>query len=95
MPPDQTPTRHIEAARKRIAHAGALLHASDQADRKILEAATARLKTVQSAIEATRKRAMHDPDAAERYQAAALEAGRLHHVIARAHAVVGEPEAAA
>ena len=88
MPADPQ-TRHIEAARKRTAHAGALLHASDQAERRILDAAHERLERVQADMDAWRGRVMLDPDAAAKHDAALVERGQLNQVIARAHAALG------
>jgi len=88
MPPDPQ-SRHIDAARKRTAHAGALLHASDQAERRILDAAHERLDRVQADLAAWRSRVMLDPATAAKHDAALVEQGQLNQVIARAHAALG------
>lgn len=92
MPPDPQ-ARHIDAARQRIAHAGAILHASHQAEQKILDSAMARLDRVQADLAAWRKRVMTDPEAAAKHEAGLAEQGQLHQVIARCHAILDRQEA--
>ena len=76
--------RHIEAAKRRLAHLGALSARTVETERKILAAAEDRLAAVEADRASLRSRALIDPAAADRYQALTLERGQIETVIGRA-----------
>lgn len=83
---DDLQDRHIEAARQRVAHLHALSHATDEAERKIGEAAKKRLAEVDAELTRLRPRAMLDEATGRRVEDLALERGHLMRVIAQAAA---------
>lgn len=86
-----TQDRHIEAARRRVAHLHALDHATTAAERRILDAAEKRLAVVEAEITQARRRALVHDGAADRYMELTEERGRLLEVIRRAGEHIGQP----
>lgn len=87
-----TPDRHIEAARRRVAHLHALDHATQAAEQRIRDAALKRLEAVEADLAKLRPRALLHDDAAARLAELTAERGRLLEVIRRADAQL-EPAA--
>lgn len=77
------PQQRMQDARRQLSGLQLLAYKTEQAERRILQAAEERLDAVQSEIGTLRPRALADADAAERYQALILERGKLQQVIAR------------
>ena len=86
MPPDQH-QKHIDAARQRLAHLAAMAHGTAEAEKRIAEAATQRLATVEAGIARARPKALTDDRAGESYTALIQERAHLHEVRRRAGAV--------
>lgn len=82
--------RHIAGVRRRLTHLGGLARATEDAERKILAAATERLGTVQGDLGKLRPRVLLEDGAAEEYQGLVSERGQLERVIGRAKQVLGE-----
>lgn len=78
------PDRHIDAAKRRLAHLGGLSARTEATERRILDAAQARIEAVEADLNALKGRALVDDEAADRYRALTFEHGQLDMVIARA-----------
>ena len=74
------------AARTRLVHLAAVAERSNQAERRIHDAAVDRRSIVERELQTLRPRVNLDDAAAERYQALILERGQLDTVIASAQA---------
>lgn len=77
------PQQRMQDARRQLNGLQLLAYKTEQAERRILQAAEERLDAVQSELGTLRPRVLADADAAERYQALILERGKLQQVIAR------------
>ena len=84
MPEGPQLDRHIDAARRRLAHLGGLAGKTDAAERRILAAAQERLAIVQADLAKLKVRAIADNAAGEQYTSLIQEAGQLRLVIAGA-----------
>lgn len=80
--------KHIEAARRRVAHLAALSDATTAADRRIRDAAHKRLEAVEADLAKVAPRALMHDGAAERHAALVKERARLLTVIANADAAL-------
>ena len=77
-----------DKVRGNLGELAAMAAQTDEAERKILKMATARLEVVESQIEQTRKTAFTNGESAQKYQKLITERGTLHQVIAKANAVL-------
>lgn len=76
--------KHIDGAKRRLAHLAGLAATTADTERRILAAAEHRLAAVDADLGALRPRTVIDPDAADRYRALTLERGQIEIVIGRA-----------
>ena len=86
--PAHLPDRHIDASKRRLAHLAGLAAKTEEAERRILAAATHRIEAVEADLGVLRPRVQIDPAAAGRYQELTLERGQLQVAIARAREVL-------
>ena len=82
--------QHIEAARLRLTHLAALGAETEEAERRILAGATARLEQVEGDLNKLRGRAVGDDGAGEQFERLMLERGQLQIVISSARQALGE-----
>lgn len=75
---------HFEVARRQLLSLARIADTTRDAERRILEAAMARLEAVDADIDRLRGRALLDEHAGQQYSALIEERGRLALVIARA-----------
>jgi hypothetical protein len=80
--------RHIEAAKMRLAHLGGLAAKTAADERRILDAAEARLHEVDGQLTQLRPRAVADAAAGDAYERLTMERGQLQIVIAQAQRVL-------
>lgn len=80
--------KHIEAARRRVAHLAAMSDATADAERQIRDAAQTRLETVEAELAKVTPRAILHDGAAEQHATLLKERARLHTVIANADAAL-------
>ncbi len=73
--------KHLDAARARLAHLGGLAARTEQAEKKILEAAQSRLEAVDADLAKLRPRVLLDPETGKQYQSLTMERGQLQTVI--------------
>jgi hypothetical protein len=78
------PGKHIDAAKRRLAHLGGLAAKTEAAEQRILEAAQERVEAVEADMQKLKGRALVDEAAADQYRALTFEHGQLGLVIAHA-----------
>lgn len=83
------PDKHIAAARARLSHLGGIAARTEEAERRILDAAEERMGIVSQELAQLGPRVNLDAAAANRYQALTLERGRLGVVAAQSRQVLG------
>lgn len=80
------PERHIEAAKRRLAHLGGLAARTHEAEQSILAAAEERERAIDAELAKLRPRALLDDDAARRVEELTAERGHLHTIAAKSRA---------
>lgn len=85
-----SPDRHIDAARRRLAHLGGVAARTSDTERRILAAAEERLGVVDKTLASLRPRTLTDPAAGDRYRDLTTERGQLVTVIASAREALGQ-----
>lgn len=80
-------SQHIEAAHQQLGELAAMQAQTERVEREILARAEKRLGEVDGQIARLRRSGrLHEEEPAREYQAAILERGKLHQVIAQARA---------
>jgi hypothetical protein len=79
-----------DKVRGNLGELAAMAAQTDEAERKILKLATARLEVVESQIEQARATAFTSGESAQKYQELITERGTLQQVIAKANAVLSQ-----
>lgn len=82
--------KHIDAARRRLAHLQGLSDQTHGTEKRIRDAAADRLGHVEESIAKLRPRVHTDPQAAEKYQALIAERGTLETVLAASRQHIGD-----
>ena len=88
MPKSDPSAKHIEAAKRRLAHLAGLRARTLDSERRILDRAVARDGDVTAEMAKLRPAASVHPVAADRYQALVLEAGTLAKVIGQSRRIL-------
>lgn len=83
-----SPEPHIEGAKRRLVHLAGLSGRTEEAERKIMEAAEDRLTAIDADLSKLRARVNLDGNVADRYQALTLERGQCVLVVERAKQVL-------
>ncbi|RVT91433.1 hypothetical protein EOD42_22520 [Rhodovarius crocodyli] len=89
-----SPDQHMAAARRRLGHLAALDSSTDEAERKIRDAAMKRLAVVDEDLAKARPRAILHDGAGDAYLALTSERARLLNVIDRANTLLGSADEA-